>query len=176
MGWSSIWLTAGLTYEPLVTTYFSYRRNSETYLARGVVQQLLEVGDTEVGNTNVADLAGTKQFLHLAPGIDEVPVVVVFLEVVGTGRARPVHEVEINIVETKVFQGSVDTLGDALVPGVVEFGGDPDLLARYARSSNSFADFGFVTVGKGRVDISVAYGDGMLYCLGGFILGRLPSS
>jgi len=37
------------------------------------------------------------------------------------------HEVEVNVVNAQALQTAVDTLGDAVVPCVVELCGDPDL-------------------------------------------------
>lgn len=42
--------------------------DSRDDLAAGVVQELLEVLDAEVGDTNVTDLAGGGKLLHLLPG------------------------------------------------------------------------------------------------------------
>lgn len=42
-------------------------------LGAGVVQELLEVPDTEVGDTNVLGLAGGGNFLHLLPASILVP-------------------------------------------------------------------------------------------------------
>lgn len=58
-------------------------------LGTRVGEQLLEVLDSEVGNTNVLHAARLGQLLHLSPGVLEVPVGVVLLEVVGVGRRRP---------------------------------------------------------------------------------------
>lgn len=61
-------------------------------------EELLHVGDIDVGDTNVADFASVEEFLHLGPGFDEIPVIVMFFEVFRGGGAGPVHEVEIDVV------------------------------------------------------------------------------
>jgi hypothetical protein len=60
-----------------------------------VVQQLLEVGDGEVGNTNVLDLTSVEKLLHLPPGVHEGPVLVDRLPVIGIHGSGPVHEVKV---------------------------------------------------------------------------------
>lgn len=62
-------------------------------------------GDEERGGV-VADFTGWEEFLEFGPGLEEVPVGVVFGEVVGSGGAGPVHEVEIDVV-----LGGIPTIG-----------------------------------------------------------------
>jgi len=42
------------------------------------------------------------------------------------------HEIKIDIVNTEVLERSVDSFLDALVPRVVELGGNPDLVTGHA--------------------------------------------
>jgi hypothetical protein len=65
------------------------------------------------------------------------------------------HEVEVNIVDAQALQRAFDALFDALVPRVVELGGDPDLLARYAGVLDALADLVLVAICKRSVDVSV---------------------
>lgn len=65
------------------------------------------------------------------PCLDEIRVRQVLLEVVWIRGTRPVHQVQINIVHVQILERTVDALCDALVPWVVELGGDPDLLPRH---------------------------------------------
>lgn len=116
-------------------------------LSRGIIEQDLEVLNAEVGNTDVADLPRRRQLLHLLPGLDEVPVRKVLGLVVGVGRAGPVHQVQVDVVDAQIFEGGVDAVLDEVVPGVVQFGGDPDLVARHAGIFDAGADLGFVAVG-----------------------------
>jgi hypothetical protein len=50
-----------------------------------VGEQLLKVLDSEVGNTNVLYAAGFGKLLELSPGVLEVPVGEVLLEIIGVG-------------------------------------------------------------------------------------------
>lgn len=145
-------------------------------LGRGVVQQNLQVLDAEVGDTNVADLAGGRQLLHLLPGLDEVPVRQVLGLVVGVGRAGPVHQVQVDVVDAQVLEGGVDAVLDAVVPGVVQLGGNPDLLAGDAGVLDALANLGLVAVGEGGVDVPVALEQGVLDGLTDFVGLGLPGA
>ena len=150
-------------------------RRRGTYLARGVVQQPLEVRDAKVRDTNVLHLARLRQLLHLLPRVDVVPALMVLLQVLGRRAARPVNQVQINIVQPQALQARVDALRHALVPRVVELGGDPDLGARDARVADGGADLGLVAVGEGGVDVAVAGleggEDGVVDLVGGGLPG-----
>lgn len=52
--------------------------DSRDDLGGGVIEQLLQVLDTKVGDTDVANFACGRELLHLLPGLDEVPVRKVF--------------------------------------------------------------------------------------------------
>lgn len=93
------------------------------------------------------------------PGLDEVPVGKVLRQVVGVGRAGPVHKVQVDVVGAKVLQGRCDSLGDAVVPGVVELGGDPDLATRDTGVLDTGTDLSLVAVGKSTRtgDVSISY-------------------
>lgn len=71
-------------------------------------------------------------------------------------QGRTYHQVEVDIVEAKTAQRAVDALFDALVPWVVELGGNPDLLTGHTRVLDSLADLLLVAVCKRRVDVTVA--------------------
>lgn len=60
------------------------------------------------------------------------------------------------------------------MPGVVELGRQPDLVARHARGLDARADLLLVLVGKGRVDVAVAGAQGMLDGLGDLVGAGLP--
>jgi hypothetical protein len=51
-----------------------------------VGEELLKVLDGEVGDTNVLDAARLRKLLELSPGVEEVPVRQVLLEVFRVGR------------------------------------------------------------------------------------------
>lgn len=117
-----------------------------TNLARWVIEQLLQVLDGKVGDTDVLDLTSSRQLLQLLPCLDEIPVWEVLLQICGVGGAGPVHEVEINVVNTERLQGRVNSLLNALVPWVVELSCEPDLLAGNARVLDATSDFGLIAV------------------------------
>jgi hypothetical protein len=145
-----------------------------TDLARGIIEKLLQVGDAKVGNTDVPHFPGAHQLLQLAPGVDEVPVVVMLLAIIWESAARPVHKVKVDVFKTQVLQGGVDSLRNALVPRVVELGCDPKLLARDAGGANACAYLRLVAICKGRVNVPIASTDGRLDSGGGGIFWRLP--
>lgn len=125
-------------------------------LGGGVVEELLQVLDAEVGDTDVAHLASGRELLHLLPGLDEVPVGQVLGEVVGVGGAGPVDEVKVDVVGAEVLEGRLNALGHAGVPGVVQLGGEPDLVAGDARVLDTGTNLGLVAVGEGGIDVTVA--------------------
>ena len=53
-------------------------------------KKLLEVLDGEVGDTNVLHAPGLRELLHLSPGVLEVPVGIVLLQIIWVGGRRPV--------------------------------------------------------------------------------------
>lgn len=67
--------------------------DSRCDLEPGVGEQLLEVLDGEVGNTNVLDATGLGKLLKLSPGVKEVPVGVVLAQVIRVGGRGPVLDV-----------------------------------------------------------------------------------
>ena len=125
-------------------------------LAARVVEKLLEMLDAEVGDTNVLRAARLKDLLHLGPGLDVVPVIVVLLQVLRNGRRRPVDQVEVDVVSVKRLERGRDALFDALVPRVVKLGGDPDLLTRHAGVLDALAHLVLVAVRQRGVNVTVA--------------------
>lgn len=101
-------------------------RGTAAYLCGLGVEELLHVLDAKVADTNVLDLARVQQLLHLAPRVDKVPVGV-GLARVRVGAARPVDQVQVDVVGLKGGQRLLKGLGHALVPGVVQFGRQPDV-------------------------------------------------
>jgi len=65
-------------------------------LAGRVVKEDLKVPNAEVRDANVLDPAGGRELLELGPGLDEVPVREVFLQICGIGAGRPVLDVHIS--------------------------------------------------------------------------------
>jgi hypothetical protein len=93
-------------------------------LAGGVVEEFLEVLDGKVGDADVLYAAGGGELLHFLPGLEEVPVLEVLLEVVWVGRGGPVDEVEVYVVHVEGLEGGCDALLDAVVPGHEELVAD----------------------------------------------------
>lgn len=140
-----------------------------------MAEQSVEVLNGKVGDTNVADLASINQLLHLAPGVDIVPVLIDLL-LARHRRGGPVDEVQVDIVSAEIGQAVGNGFADALVVGVVQLGGNPDLVARDARGLDALTDFLFVAVRGGRVDVAVAGAQSSLDSLGDLIGLGLPSS
>jgi hypothetical protein len=61
-------------------------REKGTNFGRWIIEEDLQILDSEVRDPNVADLASADQFLHLLPCLDKVPIWKVLLQVVGVGR------------------------------------------------------------------------------------------
>ena len=58
----------------------------------------------------------------------------------------PYHEIEVHIVSPQVLQRGVDAFCDAMVPGVVELGGQPDFLAWNAAIFDPLTDFLLISI------------------------------
>jgi hypothetical protein len=86
------------------------------------------------------------------------------------------HEVQVNVVDAKGLQRAGNALFDALVPWVVELGGDPDLLAGNTRVLDTLANLLLVAVGKSCIDVAVAGLERSLDGFANFTRLRLPSS
>lgn len=65
------------------------------------------------------------------------------------------HQVEINVVHTQALQGRVNAFRNAVVPGVVELGGNPDFLTGNARVTNTIANLGLIAVSQGTIPLSI---------------------
>lgn len=86
------------------------------------------------------------------------------------------HQIQINVVDAQALQRRVNAFLDLVVPGVVELGGDPDLLAGHARVADAITNLSLVAVGKGSVDVTVALQKGVLDSLADLIGLRLPGA
>lgn len=146
--------------------------------------------ETHVGNTNGLGLAGGEDGLHLAPGL-EVAVVAdnVALAVgqlgetvvgaVGVHKQGPVHEEQVNIVQTQALERLGQALLDAGRVGGPDLGDDKDVLALDAlgeRRLQTLADLVLVAIAVGAVDEAVAVGDGVLDGGGDLTGGGLPGA
>lgn len=86
------------------------------------------------------------------------------------------HQVKINVVNAQTLQRAVDTLFDALVPRIVELGGDPNLLARHARVFDALTNLLLVAISQSSVDVAVASLEGSLDSAADLAGLRLPCS
>jgi hypothetical protein len=125
-------------------------------LARVVLEKHLEVLDGKVGHTNVLDAARGGEFLQLSPRINKAPIGKVLLEIIGVGGRRPVHKIQVNIVCLQVLERRGYALFNTLVPGIVQLGGDPNVLARHTRVLDAETDLSLVAVGQSSVNVAVA--------------------
>ena len=102
----------------------------------------------EVGDPDRAGLAVGLDLLHRAPGLGvEVEV-----------GARPVDEVEVDVVETELLEAQVDRVERALsaLVAVPQLGGDEQLVAVDAGALDRLADAQLVAVRGRGVDVAVA--------------------
>lgn len=106
------------------------------------------------------------------------------------------HQEEVNVVQSKVFDRQFETIRNTVVPGVVELGGDPDLLPGNARVTDTLSHFGLVAISQStnivngylfmlpsitsccdlRVDVAVAPQQSVLDSLTDLIGSRLPGT
>jgi hypothetical protein len=61
------------------------------------------------------------------------------------------HQIQVNIVHIQRLQRRVDAILDAVVPGIVELGCDPDLAAGDSGVFDALPNLMFVTIGKSSV-------------------------
>jgi hypothetical protein len=69
-----------------------------------------------------------------------------FLRVLRGGRAGPVNQVEVDVVELEILQRGGKPFPDTLVERVVKFGCDPYLLTGHARCLDAFTNLSLVAV------------------------------
>jgi hypothetical protein len=66
-----------------------------------------------------------------------------------------VNQVEVDVIGAEILEGGFNALSDALVPGVVQFGGEPDLVARHAGVLDTSTDLSLVAVSQSSVNVAV---------------------
>lgn len=132
--------------------------NSGLNLEFWIGEKFFEVVFAEVGDSDCSDFTRCGKFLEFSPGFLEVPVREGFFAAVvaGVDGLGPVHEVEIDVVGSEALEGFVDGFGDAALVGVIQFCGEEELVSWDAGGLPAGSYFGFVLVGGGGVDVSVA--------------------
>lgn len=88
----------------------------------------------------------------------------------------PYHEIQVHIVGPKVFQRFLDAFHHTMVPCVVQLGGQPDLAPRNSGFLDTFPHFCFVAIGKGGINVAVAYLKSMFDSFSDDIGWALPGS
>lgn len=58
------------------------------------------------------------------------------------------HEIQVDVIGVERLQRGSDSLLDALVPWVVQFGGQPDLTSRHTGIFDSLANLCLIAVGE----------------------------
>lgn len=133
---------------------WSFPPSFQTYLAAWIIEQPLEMCDPKVANPDIPHLPRAHQLLHLSPRIHVIPIRIGLAHIVGIGAAGPMHQVEIHIVRAQGLERGLYALLHALVPWVIQLGGEPDFRAWDTAVLDAGADFGFVAVGEGGVDVA----------------------
>ena len=82
--------------------------------------------------------------------------------VAGVRTAWPVHEIQVHIVGVHVLEGGANALANALVPRIVEFGRQPDLVAGNSRGLDAEPDFLFICIAESSVNVAIPTGEGGL--------------
>ncbi|KAH3667145.1 hypothetical protein OGAPHI_002794 [Ogataea philodendri] len=130
--------------------------------------------------------------LHQLPGLDVVPLSVV-VELVWVVRVldeelflgvgsrldewnRPVHQVQVDVVQTKSFQRAVQSRSWVSLVGVPHLSGDENRLSWHTRVSNGTANVCLVLVNMGSVNVSVANLQGVQHRSVGVLRRGLPAS
>ena len=108
--------------------------------ARG--DHLVEVGRAEVRHADRPGEPALLRLLHARP----CP---------GRPALRPVHQVQVHLVDAELPQALL-RLGDRVLAPGVELGGDEHLVAGHAAVPQGLADACLVAVGLGGVDVPVA--------------------
>lgn len=154
-------------------------------------QQLLEVWNAEVGNTNGLCLAGCRDLFQLLPRLNVGPLRIQITRAIGVLRNigviavgvhwnRPVHQVQIDVFQIEVLQAGIQSLRNARVPRAPKLCGNEDIRAletgRGEAVLDTLADLVLVAVDVGGVNVSVTGLDGMGYTGSGFARSSLPCS
>jgi hypothetical protein len=146
--------------------------------ASQICKQLLEMADLEVRHVDVSDFGSVEELLHFLPGPHIISAQQASHAVVWFGEARKVDEIQVDVVETEVFQQLLEILPNTIVPVIVEFGGYPDLVSIF-KAPDSARDCKLGTTDFRRrlessVNMSIACSQCMANCLSDLIRSGFP--
>lgn len=65
------------------------------------------------------------------------------------------HQIKVDVVQTEILKRRINALGDTVVPSVVELGGNPDLLTRNTRVTDTLTNLGLVAVCQSTITLSI---------------------
>lgn len=86
------------------------------------------------------------------------------------------HQVKINVIGAEVLERGFNSLRHNVVPGVVQLGGEPDLIAGHAGILDTGTDLGLVAISQSSVNVAVAGEKSVLHSLTDLVRLGLPCS
>ena len=86
------------------------------------------------------------------------------------------HQIEVDVVSLQRLQRRRNAFLNDMVPGVVEFCRNPDLISWDTRVLDTLADLMLVTIRKGGVNVAIASVESCFHSFSNFIWRRLPCS
>lgn len=134
----------------------------------GIAKEQLEFGDRHVRCPDVSHQTSIHESLHLLPGghirvMDIARGIAMALGYVGTSRMmireRPVHQVQIEIVELEIPQALFTRCFDLVVHVVPHLRGDPQLVSVDAsrfRRRQARADQVLVAIDRSTIEVAVS--------------------
>lgn len=159
----------------------------------GLLQQVSQIRNGEVGDTNALDLgAFLVELFELSPGLDDAERGIVISGSIRSGRDQrmvtiriesnwPVNEQKINIVETKLLERQVQRLLDSAVISRENLGSDKDFFTSDLSRGNGLLDTSsnlfLVAISKGSINVLItSFGQSIFDGLFDSSLRRLPGT
>ena len=123
-----------------------------------MLKELRECLDAKVAHSDSLDLTwtGLKELFHSLPRVNEIDRVVSHEHVTGLRGLRPVHQVEIDVVNVELSQRLVKGLLNIVVIKVPEFRGNKKVFTRNTRGAQTLTHDFFVLVKRRSVEVGVA--------------------
>lgn len=157
-----------------------HNRHDSRLFQQDIEQLLREVTDADgpalLGSLGVAAI---DQLLHQLPRLDVRGGLVRHerLFPVGSQRARPVHEQDVDVVQPQLLQRPLQRRRRVVVHVPPELGHDGDVLARHATCADGLADDVLDAVQRGGVDEPVPGAQGVDDRVAqlGFVLGAVAA-